>query len=80
MKMKRWNFDRVPVTASGYGVHAENIDEARVAACRLAQSRTWESEPYMGELAFRDNEKCSKRNKWDKGLECEICYPKGRAV
>ncbi len=53
--MKRYNFDKIPVMASGFGVHAKTLKQAWNKAYRLAKHHG-----YFGGLQFRDNVKYPK--------------------
>lgn len=65
---QRYNFDTVPRSASGFGVHADTKRQAFGLVYALAKARG-----YDGKLIFRDNMKCPKRNKNDSMHECSIC-------
>ena len=59
-KMKRYNFDTVPIKASGFGVHASTYKEACEKVFSLAMGEEY--------LKFRDHMKCPKGY-------CTICWP-----
>ena len=65
MRDIRYNFDKIPAMASGFGVHTRTIKQAWAKAYRLAQSYG-----YKGKLQFRDNMKCSSGSH-----RCDICHP-----
>ena len=67
--MKRYNFDKIPAMASGFGVHATTMKQAWVKAYNLAKHNG-----YKRKLLFRDNIKCPKY-KNSHGYECNICHP-----
>ena len=63
----RYNFDKVPAMAMGFGVHADTKKQAWTKAYILAKENR-----YDGELEFRDNMKCGKAT----GCHaCNICHP-----
>jgi len=69
--MIRYNFDKVPSMASGFGVHAETIKQAWSMAYRLAKSHGW-----AGKLQFRNNSPCpANPDGRNRGYECRICHP-----
>lgn len=65
--MKRYNFDTIPILASGFGVHANSMKSAWSKVYSLAKLYD-----YKGKLQFRDYMKCPKLN-YSRRYECDIC-------
>ena len=68
--MIRYNFDKIPAMASGFGVHAKTRISAWNKAYRLAKA-----EGYNGKLQFRDNVKCPKYQNHRGYYGCDVCHP-----
>ncbi len=64
--MKRFNFDKMPKMAQGYGVHTKDKKSAWTKAYQIAKKNG-----YYGKLQFRDNEKCPIEHN---GYKCYECY------
>ena len=65
-KMKRFNFDKTPKMAQGFGVHAKNKRSAWIKAYSLAKKNG-----YYGQLQFRDNKKCPAV---ESSFKCNECH------